>query len=101
MVFALRPNRYELCCDTQPNGNEQAMVDFIITYNRRTGESRITQYQDSAQAIKERLRREADISNPDIEMAHISAPSLESLKKSHSRYFMGKVELDYEMTDTS
>ncbi|MDK8669302.1 hypothetical protein [Corynebacterium sp. MSK195] len=31
--------------------------------------------------------------NPEPEIAHISSPSLEPLMKSHSRYFMGKVEV--------
>lgn len=69
------------------------MLNFIITYKRKSGESRIAQFHDSIRAIRERLRLEAEISDPGIEIAHISAPSLESLKKSHSRYFMGKVEV--------
>ena len=56
------------------------MTDFIITYKRRSGESFIEQFSESTQALKERLRREAAIDDPDIEIAHISAPSLESLK---------------------
>ncbi|GAA1471182.1 hypothetical protein GCM10009604_04690 [Corynebacterium aurimucosum] len=70
------------------------MAEFVITYKRRSGESFIKQFSDSTEALKERLRREAAIDDPDIEIAHISAPSLESLKKSHSRYFMGSVELE-------
>ena len=69
------------------------VAEFVITYKRRSGESFIKQFSDSTQALKERLRREAAIDDPDIEIAHISAPSLESLKKSHSRYFMGSVEV--------
>lgn len=70
------------------------MAEFVITYKRRSGESFIKQFSDSTQALKERLRLEAAIDDPDIEIAHISAPSLESLKKSHSRYFMGSVEIE-------
>lgn len=77
------------------------MENFIIIYSRKSGESRITQFHDSTQTIRERLRLEAEISDPDIEIAHISAPSLESLKKSHSRYFMGKIELDGKLMDAS
>lgn len=67
------------------------MAEFVIIYKRRSGESFIKRFSDSTQALKERLRREAAIDDPDVEIAHISAPSLESLKKSHSRYFMGTV----------
>lgn len=70
------------------------MAEFVITYKRRSGESFIKQFSDSTQALKERLRREAAIDDPDFEIAHISAPYLESLKKSHSRYFMGSVEME-------
>ncbi|MEO5303437.1 MULTISPECIES: hypothetical protein [unclassified Corynebacterium] len=77
------------------------MTDFIITYKRRSGESFIKQFSDSTQALKERLRREAAIDDPDIEIAHISAPSLESLKKSHSRYFMGRVEIEDDQVNAA
>ena len=69
------------------------MTDFIIIYKRKSGESCIKQCPNSAHAVKERLLREAEVSDPDTEVAHISAPSLESLKKSHSRYFMGEVHI--------
>ena len=77
------------------------MAEFVITYKRRSGESFIKQVSDSAEALKERLRREAAIDDPDIEIAHISAPSLESLKKSHSRYFMGSVEIEGDQADAA
>ena len=77
------------------------MTDFIIIYKRRSGESFIQQFSDSTQALKERLRREAAIDDPDIEIAHISAPSLESLKKSHSRYFMGRVEIEDDQVNAA
>lgn len=70
------------------------MAEFVITYKRRLGESFIKQFSDSAEALKVRLRREAAIHDPEIEITHISSPSLESLKKSHSRYFMGSVEIE-------
>lgn len=77
------------------------MAEFVITYKRRSGESFIKQFSDSTEALKERLRREAAIDDPDIAIAHISAPSLKSLKKSHSRYFMGNVEVEGDHVDKS
>lgn len=70
------------------------MSSLVITYNRKTGQSLIELFEEPTQAIKDRLRREAEIDDPDTEVAPISAPSLESLKESHSRYFMGSVELE-------
>lgn len=69
------------------------MAEFIIIYKGKTGEFLIEQFSDSTQALNERLRREATIYGPDTEIAHISAPSLASLTKSHSRYFMGSVAI--------
>lgn len=77
------------------------MADFIITYNRSSGESVIVQFSDQALALKERLRREAAIDDPDVEIALISSPSLESLRKSHSRYFMGSVEIQGDQADAA
>ena len=77
------------------------MAEFVITYKRRSAVSFIKLFSDSTQALKERLRREAAIDDPDIEIAHISAPSLESLKKSHSRYFMGRVEVQDDQVEAA
>ena len=77
------------------------VAEFVIIYKRKSGESLIEQFSDSTEALKERLRREAAIDDPDIEIAHISAPSLESLKKSHSRYFMGNAEVGGDQVDKS
>lgn len=77
------------------------MADFIIMYRRSSGESVIKQFSDSPQALKERLRREAAIDDPNVEIAQISAPSLESLRKSHSRYFMGSVEIQGDQVDAA
>lgn len=77
------------------------MADFIITYRRSSGESVIEQFSDPAQALKERLRREAAIDDPNVEIAHISAPSPDSLRKSHSRYFMGSVEIQDDQVDAA
>ena len=77
------------------------MADFIITYKRRSGESVIEQFSDQALALKERLRREAAIDDPDVEIAHISSPSFDSLRKSHSRYFMGSVKVEGDQMDAA
>lgn len=66
-----------------------AVAKFVITYNRRSGESFIKIFSDSTQAFEERLRREAAIDDLDVEVAHISAPSLESSKKVSFPVFHG------------
>ena len=63
------------------------MKHFLIVYNRRTGERKMTEYAESTQAIRARLEAESQNSNPDVEIVVIGAASLDDLKVTHSRYF--------------
>lgn len=63
------------------------MKQFLIVYNRRTGEREMTEYAESTQAIRARLEAESGNSNPDVEIVVIGAASLDDLKVTHSRYF--------------
>ncbi|OFT77996.1 hypothetical protein HMPREF3104_00425 [Corynebacterium sp. HMSC30G07] len=63
------------------------MKQFLIVYNRRTGDRQLTEYAYGAQAIRARLEAESQNSNPDVEIVVIGAASLDDLKVTHSRYF--------------
>ena len=63
------------------------MKHFLIVFNRKTGERDITEYEDSREAIVQRLAEEQSNDNPDVEIVVIGSPSLEDLKVTHSRYF--------------
>lgn len=63
------------------------MKHFLIVFNRKTGERDITEYNDSREAIVQRLAEEQSNDNPDVEIVVIGSPSLEDLKVTHSRYF--------------
>jgi len=66
------------------------MPGFVIEFNRRTRERRVRQFVDHADAMRCRLQLEAERDNEDIEIAALISKSLETLQRTHSRYFTGK-----------
>lgn len=64
------------------------MPGFVIEYHRRTGEMSLTEYAGIREATKERRRRDRLRANTDVEIVSVGAPDLETLRRSHSRYFM-------------
>jgi hypothetical protein len=68
------------------------MAGYVIEYNRRTGEWQVHEFLGAdgpRRALRERLRLEESRVDPDIELASINADSLETVRKTHSRYFQG------------
>lgn len=66
------------------------MKAFLLEYRRSAGELlSIEEFPNLVDATHERLRREDLRTDKDIEIAAIMSTDLESLKRSHSRYFMG------------
>jgi len=66
------------------------MSGFVIQYNRKSRESRVTSFvgeQGFRDAFKQRLRLEAENQNPDIEIVSLVSDSIESAQVTHSRYF--------------
>ncbi len=66
------------------------MSGFVIEYHRKTRESRVTSFvgaQGYREAFIERLRIEAENTDPDIEIVSLVSDSLESARATHSRYF--------------
>jgi hypothetical protein len=69
------------------------LVGILIEYNRRTGEKKVQEFTGESghlEAMRERFKLEANEQNPDVEIVAIGADSLESVKRSHSRYFLAK-----------
>lgn len=62
---------------------------FVIEFNRRTRERRVRQFATGREAMAYRLQREQERSLKDIEIAALTSSSLESLQRTHSRYFTG------------
>ena len=66
------------------------MPGFVIEFNRRTRERRVREFADPQDAVRYRLRLEVERVDEDIEIAALTSRSLESLQRTHSRYFTGK-----------
>lgn len=66
------------------------MTGFVITYHRRTGDVDVTSFPEPdghRKAMRERLRREAEGLDPDVEIVSLISDSLETVKQTHRRYF--------------
>ena len=70
------------------------MKSFVIEYHRKTGELRIREFQDSDLAISDRINKYRNRESSDVEVVSIQADSLETLRRTHSRYFF-RHEPDY------
>jgi hypothetical protein len=69
------------------------MPGFLIEYNRRTRDWHVDEFGGPSghrDALEERLRREVLRDDPDVEIASLSADSLQTIMKTHSRYFQGR-----------
>ena len=66
------------------------MSGFVIEYHRKTRECRVTSFlgeQGYRDVFNERLRLEAENTNPDVEIVSLVSDSIESARATHSRYF--------------
>lgn len=66
------------------------MPGFLIEFNRRTRERRVRQFDDPGEAMRLRLQLEAERVDDDVEIAALTSKSLDTLQRTHSRYFTGK-----------
>lgn len=66
------------------------MKDFVLIYKRISGALRLSEFDDPAEAVRVRLEREKEHRDaPNTEVVLVTAESLDDVKKTHSRYFMG------------
>lgn len=66
------------------------MRGYVIEFNRKTRERRVHEFQSAREAMQFRLRLESQRANADVEIAALISKSLETLARTHSRYFTGK-----------
>lgn len=76
------------------------MPTWLIIFRPRTGDlMRFEQYEDSQEALRERFKAERVLGGePGLVIVTISADSLETLKKYHSRFFVKSDAAVYEMS---
>jgi hypothetical protein len=65
------------------------MPGYVIEYNRKTRERRITEFDTPHEAMEYRLKLEAERGDMDVEIVALVSKSLDTLKQTHSRYFTG------------
>lgn len=72
-----------------PKGKMGDMAGYVVEYNRRTHERRITEFVTPREAMEYRLKLEAERTDKNVEIAALVSKSLDTLKQTHSRYFSG------------
>jgi hypothetical protein len=68
------------------------MAGFLVIYNRKSREWSVEEFDGPdghKAALLRRLELEHDRTDPDVEIASLNSDSLETVKKTHSRYFEG------------
>jgi hypothetical protein len=66
------------------------MRGYVIEFNRRTRDRRVTELATPHEAMEYRLQLEAERLDENIEIVALISESLETLKRTHSRYFIGQ-----------
>ena len=72
------------------------MRNFLVVYNRRTGESSLREFPEGQgrEAIRERFTQERlHRGDPDIEVVVLGSTSKAELLQTHSRYFRSATEI--------
>lgn len=68
------------------------MIGFLVEYHRPSGDWNVRAYEGSfgpREAMSQRFELERLRSSDDFEIVVLTAPNLEILRKTHSRYFSG------------
>jgi hypothetical protein len=74
----------------------EAMRNFLVIYNRRTGQNSVREFPpgQGRAAIRARFEEERqNQGNPDIEVVVLGSKSRDELMRTHSRYFQSAQDL--------
>lgn len=69
------------------------MKSYVIEYDRRSGSVEVEEFVDRMEATRARLMKTRTRASRDIEVVSVNSRSEESLRRSHSRYFMRETAL--------
>lgn len=64
------------------------LCGFVVQCNRRTGDLRVNTHASVEDAMDERLELESARTDMDIEIDLLVADSIDTIQRTHSRYFM-------------
>ncbi|MFF3066557.1 hypothetical protein ACFVQ3_18610 [Oerskovia sp. NPDC057915] len=65
------------------------MPNFVIEFNRKTRDRKVSEFPGAREAMERRLELETERTDSDVEIVALSSDSLETLTFTHSRYFTG------------
>ncbi|BCF84502.1 hypothetical protein RQCS_40470 [Rhodococcus qingshengii] len=65
------------------------MPNYVIEFNRKTRDRRVTEFDDAREAMLRRLKLESDRTDSNVEIVALTSDSLEALMSTHARYFTG------------
>lgn len=70
------------------------MTAFVIEYNRKTADRTVTSFPPGVEgrraAMRRRLELEKTRTDTDVEIVSLVSDSIETLRRTHSRYFQGR-----------
>lgn len=66
------------------------MPGYVIEFNRATRERRVREFDTAREAMEYRLELESRRTDDNIEIAALLSKSIETLERTHSRYFTGR-----------
>lgn len=64
------------------------MPGFLIEYHRKRGHVKVEEFDSLMEALEERLLRDQQNFDEDLEIVTVASQSRAQLEKSHSRYFL-------------
>lgn len=66
------------------------MPSFVIEFNRKTRDRRVTAFGGAREAMLRRLELESRRDDGNVEIVALTSDSLDALMLTHSRYFTGR-----------
>lgn len=66
------------------------MPSFVIEFNRKTRDRRVTTFGGAREAMLRRLELESSRDDENVEIIALTSDSLDALKLTRSRYFTGR-----------
>lgn len=69
------------------------MAGFVIEYNRKTGERRLSEFYGEdghREAMRYRLKLERERRSREWEIVSLNSDSVATIKKTHARYFQSR-----------